>query len=349
MAGKKKKNKGVIPAIIVVVAIVLLAVFASVFSKLSKRVPSNPPGTVGNTAGNIYNKGLFCEDDGYIYFANSYDSGSLYSMKADETEMKKLISAKVQYINTGGNFIYYYMADSKTSTGLGFLRRVMGIYRCKKNGTAAVTLSRDPSLEMILINDHLYYMDYDKVKGVHLGKLSTDGKEVTDVSDSIINPAGVYGDVIYYTNPENNHFLMLLDTVTDSMTEVVRVNMWNPIRLGNYIYYMDIDHDYRLCRYSLQNEEIEILTRDRIDCYNLNTDYIFYQKNDVENPCFKRMRIDGSEEEIIAYGNYTAINVTDRYVYFQQFGDESTTYKTPSYGSINVTEFTAALEAAMEN
>jgi hypothetical protein len=41
--------------------------------------------------------------------------------------------------------------------------------------------------------------------------------------------------------------------------------------------------------------------------------------------------------------------MTDKYVYFQQFGDESTTYRTPSYGSINVTEFTAALEAAIEN
>ncbi len=349
MAGKKKKSTGVLPLIIIVALAVILAVSASVASKLKNHVPSNPPGTLGNTAGNIYNKGLFCEDNGYIYFANSYDSGSLYVMKSDESEMKKLISAKVQYINTGGDYIYYYMADSKTSTGLGFIRRVMGIYRCKKNGKDAVTLSRDPSLEMVLIRDHIYYLDYDKTKGVHLGKLSTDGKEVSDVSNLAINPSGVYEDIIYYTNAENNHFLMVYDTVTDSMTELVRINMWNPIRLGNYIYYMDIDNNYRLCRYSLQNQEVEILTKDRIDCYNLNTDYIYYQKNDASNPALKRMAIDGSSEEIVAYGNYTAINMTDKYVYFQQFGDESTTYRTPSYGSINVTEFTAALEAAIEN
>ncbi len=343
-----KKNKSHIPFIIVTAVLVILAIALSVFSKLSKIVPKNAPGTVGNTAGNIYNKGLFCEDDGYIYFANSYDNGALYRMKEDETEMKKIITADVQYINAGGDYLYYYMANSSTSTGLGFLRRVMGIYRVKKNGKSPATLSRDPSLEMILINNSIYYLDYDKTKGVHLGKMGTDGKNVTDISDSIINPAGVYEDVIYFANNENNHFLMVLDTATDSISEAVRVNMWNPVRLGNYIYFMDIDNNYRLARYSLSEESIETLTKDRIDCFNLNTEYIYYQKNDASHPAFKRMAVNGSSEEIIAEGNYTNINVTDRYVYFQPFGDTVTTLRTPSYGSVNVTEFEAAKAAAFE-
>ena len=349
MTSKKKKNSGYLPFIIVTVLIVVIAISVSVISKLSNKVPKNPAGTVGNTAGNIYNMGLFCEDDGKVYFANSYDQGSLYVMNEDESEMKKLLSAKVEFINAGGNYLYYYMADSTTSTGLGFLRRVMGIYRCKKNGKGGTTLSRDPSLEMILINNDIYYMDYNKVKGVHLSKISTDGKNVSDISDSIINPSGVYGDVIYFTNTENNHFLMVLDTVNDSITEYVRINMWNPIRVGNYIYYMDIDSDYRLCRYSLKDEDVEVLTKDRVDCFNLNTDYIYYQKNDMEEPCLKRMAIDGSSEEIIMEGNYTAINLTDRFVYFKPFADETVTYKTPAFGSINVSEFDAAKEAALNN
>ena len=54
-----------------------------------------------------------------------------------------------------GSFVS--LIDPKMVEEARFLRRVMGIYRCKKNGTAAVTLSRDPSLEMILINDKLIY------------------------------------------------------------------------------------------------------------------------------------------------------------------------------------------------
>jgi len=345
MASKKKKTN-YIPLIVISSLLVIGAIAFSVISKVSSKVPKNEPGTIGNTPGNIYNGGLFCVDDGYVYFSNSYDHGSLYCMKEDGSDIKKLLSAKVQYINSGGDYLYYYMADSSTSTGLGFLRRVMGIYRIKKNGRSAVTLSRDPSLEMVLINDHIYFMDYDKQKGVHLKKISTDGKESSDISDSIINPAGVYSDVIYFTNNENNHFLMVLDTVNDSISEFKKINMWNPIRLGNYIYFMDIDNDYRLCRYSLNDEAIEILTRDRVDCYNLNTDYIYYQKNDPEEPCLKRMSIDGATEEIIANGNFTSLNLTENTLYFKPFTDENITYKTSAYGSINVTEFEEAKNAA---
>ena len=35
-------------------------------------------------------------------------------------------------------------------------------------------------------------------------------------------------------------------------------------------------------------------------------------------------------------------------VYFKPFNDETVTYKTPAYGSINVTEFEAAKEAALK-
>lgn len=347
MASKKKKNSGYIPLIIVTILILAIAITISAVSKLSAKVPKNPKGTVGNFAGNLYNQGLFCEDDGVVFFSNSYDKGSLYSMNEDGSNMKKLLSAKVEYINAGGDYLYYYMADSTTSTGLGFLRRVMGIYRCKKNGKGGTTLTRDPSLEMVLVDNSIYYMDYSKTKGVHLSKLSTDGKTNETVSDLMINPSGVYGDVIYYTNPENNHFLMVLDTVNDSSSEYARINMWNPVRLGNYIYFIDIDGNYRLSRYSINDNEVEVLSKDRVDCYNLNTDYIYYQKNDAENPCLKRISIDGSYEEKVIDGNYTAINVTDRYVYFKPFADETVTLRTPSFGSINVTEFEEAKAAAL--
>ena len=104
----------------------------------------------------------------------------------------------------------------------------------------------------------------------------TRDKEIK-LSDSIINPAGVYNDVIYFSNQGDNHFLMLLDTKTDAVREYIRINMWNPIRLGNCIYYLDIDGNYNLCRYLIDSDTVEILTKDRIDCYNLNTDYIYYQ------------------------------------------------------------------------
>lgn len=82
---------------------------------------------------------------------------------------------------------------------------------------------------------------------------------------------------------------------------------------------MDVAENYRLCRYSFSRNEIEVLTTDRVDCFNVGNGYIYYQKNG-ENPELKCMFTDGSNVQTIAIGNYTAINMTSRYVYFQASG-----------------------------
>ncbi|MDE7206260.1 MAG: DUF5050 domain-containing protein, partial [Lachnospiraceae bacterium] len=65
-------------AIICAVFAVLICAGLFVLSNFAKRIPENPPGTIGNTSGNLYNGGLFCESDGYVYFSNPYDSNALY-------------------------------------------------------------------------------------------------------------------------------------------------------------------------------------------------------------------------------------------------------------------------------
>lgn len=342
MASGKKNTAGNIIFIIFIIAIIIIVILFTVLGKLSSKIPDNPKGTVGNTAGNIYNSGLFCEDDGVVYFANVYDQNSLYSMNPDGTNINKILSAKVKYINAAGKNLYYYMSDSSTSTGLGFIRRVMGIYRCKKDGKNVQTVSRYPSLEMILIDNDIYYQHYDNKTAVSLHKTDLEGKKDIQLANQIINPAGVYDDVIYFANQTNNHFLMVLDTTDDSISEYVRYNVWNPIRQGNFIYFLDIDNNYRLARYNLTDDEVEILTKERIDCYNLNTDYIIYQVNDAENPCLMRMAVNGDNKEKVMDGNFVSINFTSTYVYFCPFENQEMFYKTPAYGSIHVTEFTEA-------
>ena len=63
----------------VILALVLITLMVTL--TLMQRVSMNPEGTIGNTAGNINNGGLYCEYDGRVYFANSFDGGSLFSMR----------------------------------------------------------------------------------------------------------------------------------------------------------------------------------------------------------------------------------------------------------------------------
>ena len=139
--------------------------------------------------------------------------------------------------------------------------------------------------------------------------------------------------MIYYSGTQTNHYLYALNTATDNSSKFWRGNLWYPAVEGDYIYYLDVAEGYCLCRYSISQDNIEVLTEGRIDCYNLAGSCIYYQKNSAAEPQLKCIRTNGSDVRGIADGNYTNINVTSWCVYFQAFDDNNTMYHTPLGGS----------------
>lgn len=339
-----KKNIVILCSVLAVVLLILIAV------SFTGRISMNDENTVGNTAGNLNNKGLFCESDGVVYFANAYDGGALYSMNPDETEMKKLGANSVAYINTGGDYLYYYMEsgtnESNTGTGLGYMGRTAGIYRTKKNGKRTVCLDRTYSNIVQLCGNYLYYQAYDTKKGTTLNKIKIDKSDETVIADYIINPACCVNGRIYYNGTQKDHYLYALDTATDNSSVVWQGNIWNPVYIDNYVYYMDVANNYRLCRYSMSEDIIEVLTNDRVDFFNVYDYYIYYQKSSETEPALKRMYIDGSNAEVVAEGVYENINITSEYVYFNAYDAPLPVYKTSTFGGVYVTTFDAAAEAA---
>ena len=101
-------------------AVILLMAVSLVISSFMNRIPSNDISVTGNTGGNLNNGGLFCELDGKIYFANSYDNDRMYSMNIDGTDLKKLTSSSVAHINGAGDYLYYFMDSG--SGGKGFIQ-----------------------------------------------------------------------------------------------------------------------------------------------------------------------------------------------------------------------------------
>lgn len=339
--------KDKIKVILILSGVVIIFALIFVINLFFGRIPENPAGTVGNTAGNLYNGGYFCEDsEGRVFFSNSYDNGALYVMNADETEVEKISSNTVKSINVGGDYLYYYLSDSSASSGLGFVRRVLGVYRSDKDGNDLDTLSRDPATTLLLVDNHLYVQSIPDNGGIHLLKISTDGEEETILSTEKIYPACAVGGRIYYNDNTNSQFLYQWDTNTDTNSLVVKYNMWNPIRQGDYVYFMDIRENYRLCRYNLNEDNIEVLTSDRVDTFNVTDEYIYYQKSSETQPGLIRISLDGSEEVVIAEGIFNNINTTSQYVYFQEFGNTTATFRV-AHGDTGATEFLAAAEAVV--
>lgn len=321
----------------IIVAVCVLAAFLVILGAiLSGRVAENPEGTVGNTAGNLLNDGLFCEYDGTVYFSNTAQGGALYAMNPDETNVRRLNTLKVRNILAGGKYLYFFQIGAAGGSSLGQIEGIRNFNRSRLNGKDITVITGDTVLTGQLVDNHLYLLTSSK-SGISLQKIKTDKSEQTRLTDWELDPACAVNGQIYYHGVQEDHYLYALNTQTDVSTVVWRGNIWYPILEGDYVYYMDVANDYRLCRYSLSRDEIQVLTNDRVDCYNVGSGFIYYQKNG-SSPRLMCMYTDGSNLHPVADGIYTRINMTSNYVYFQEFGQGNITYHSP-LGSSTYSEF----------
>lgn len=319
-----KKN---VKAIIVFVIILVIVAGLAFLYYLSERIPANPEGTVGNTAGNLYNGGLFCEQDGKVYFANPKDQNCLYSMNTDETGLQKLYAGNVCNILAGGEYLYFFMKEPVGSS-LDKLRVSHAFFRSKSDGSKVKSMTNDVVIDAQLVNDTIYIQTVDK-KGPVFYRMNTDRSHKSELGNYEIDPSCASDGIIYYNGKALNHYLYALDTKTDVSSVLWKGNLWYPVLDGNYFYFLDVENSYRLCRYDTINKVVEILTHDRVDCFNIGGGYIYYQCNSASEPALKRMNLNGSDATVIAEGNYTAIHMTSQYVYFMDVDDDSFWYHSP--------------------
>ena len=327
MNGKARPNSKLI-MILVLGGMVLVLTAGVLISYLSKRIPKNPPGTVGNTSGNLHNNGLFVEDGDKIYFVNPYDNNYIYSMNLDGTQASLFMDVPASSLNSAGKYLYFNQQSSDNSTVFGLAGNMHGIYRRKKTGSRPVNgLERAVAGIAVLIENTIYYQHGDSETGTTLHSVDTDGKNKLLISDSFIDPSCVINGMIYFPDYDNNHYLSVLDTATGTPRLFIRERVHNPTYSGDYIYYMSVDNDYALYRYSLSSNTIERITDDRVDAFNVIGDLVYYQKNSTTDPMLIRMRTDGTGKEMIAAGNYTNINTTSYYTYFQDYLDPGKLYR----------------------
>ncbi|MBR1862044.1 MAG: DUF5050 domain-containing protein [Lachnospiraceae bacterium] len=336
----KKINKRTLIIVIIVVILALGGgVFVAVFNTRGEHIAPNPAGTIGNTPGNINNGGLFCESDGKVYFANSFDNYTLYRMNSDETEIERLSGAVISNILAAGDYIYYFQKSASGETGLGGVRVPFSFNRSRKDGKKAVSLARTVVTTGQLVDNTLYLQGMDD-NGAYFFKTGTDGSDYEELARYVLNPASALNGQIYYNSTVGNHFLNRYDTASGAVTTLLEENVWNPVIYGDYVYYMDPGNDYQLRRYSLSNDNIEILTKERVQLFNVGNGLIYFQTFGSSSGLYF-MGTDGNGVTLVANGEYTDINMTSQYVYFRDFFDDTVTYH--SYpGSTSYTAFAAA-------
>lgn len=325
----------------------IVVVILMIVGVISSRVAKIPEGTIGNTAGNLNNSGYFCEYNGTVYFSNSFDGGSLYAMEPLEGDIRKLNDMQVRNILAGGKYLFFFQTGSASNnSGVGGAMSTRSFIRSNLTGDAFTVLCRETIVNAQLIDNTLYLLRAD-VTPLEFYRMGIDKSDKQVLANYPLNPHCVYHGNIYFNGTQDDHSLHKLDTTSDRITEEWNSDIWNPIIEGDYVYYMDVPNDYRLCRYSFSQNVIEVLTNDRIDCFNVGNGYIYYQKSG-DKPQLKCMLTDGTAEQVIADGVFNSINMTSRYVYFKEFDDDITLYHSP-LGANYYDVFQAAREAALAN
>lgn len=328
--------KKIIVRIILIVCFLLIA-GSLFFYKYSNRVRYNDDYVNGNTAGNLYNNGLFCEKDGIVYFSNPSDGNMLYSMNTDGTDLKKLCSDSVAYINVDDHYVYYVRTANGVNSTFAFLHiNTNSLCRIRKDGKGPIeVLGEAPAIYASLVGNYIYYLHYDEVEATTLYRVKIDAEESEQVSKQTYFTCNTNGQYIYFNGLTEDHNIYQYDTASRQTTMIYEGNCWMPTVIGNSAYFMDCDNNYKLAVADLTTQEKTILCNDRIDCYNIVGDYIYFQRNSKE-PALCRMRTDGSEYEVVSPGVYTDINATSEYVYFKDFHSEVMYYTRIGSGAVNV-------------
>lgn len=315
--------------ILIAAIVVILGIGIGVFFYLSEKTRFNEGYVNGNTAGNLYNEGLYCEYGDTIYFSNPDDGGKLYSMDLYGGNLTRLCDDVVSYINADENYLYYVRDNPGTGNGaLSFLSiSTNGLCRIDRDGAAdsILILDSDPCICAALSGNYVYYVHYTSEEGSSVYKVKIDGSDRGQVDANPHYTCSVNGQYMYYNGMDNEHYIWRLNTEDDASGMLYGGNCWMPIVTDDSnAYFMDCDSNYAIACVDFTTGEKTLLAKDRVDWYNVYGNYIYFQRNDAENPALCRMRTDGSGYEELASGNYMNINVTSSYVYFKDFVTEQT-------------------------
>ena len=302
---------------------------------------------IGNTASNLANGGLFAETDSMVFFANPYNDNCLYAMKKDGTGIKRISALSARHINAWSDKVFFFGERVESGTGLGSVAGKPGIFSVNSDGKHLSQLTSLYVSNMLLAGNRIFFTHAGS-DNLTFEVYDFKKQKSTELLPHALESYTYVPGYLYYAGRDENMFLYSYDIGLGYESEIWQGIVYAPIYDNGFIYYIDVMNNYRLCRYSMIYNTIEILTEDRLDFFNLHGNVIFYQKSSQVRPALKRINIDGTDETVIAEGTFTNLSVTSDYAYFTEFGHTVPLYRTPTYLPPNVTEFTEARDAALK-
>lgn len=324
-----KKVRNILISIIILACIAIIVLLV----KIGSRLPENPPEYAGNTAGNLYNRGLFAEDENYIYFANLADNYRLYRTTHDLEDTVCLNKDSVEYINPDATstYLYYSRINYRQNTYGNTVFDILdtGIYRFTMKSKNLTRLYPEACGLVLLGGNSLFYQTHGKdgsfdLYSVAINKNDAESQQITT---DYITPANYRNGLLYYFGVTDDHALYSLSPETGATTRIADLDCYQPIVTASGTYFLSMKHDYGLFYLPNTSDTAVLITGDRISSYNLSKDgrSLFYQVDDGKNNRICRYDIATEQETVLLNGNYKNLNTVSDYLFFTDF-QETTCY-----------------------
>ncbi len=316
-----------------IIITILLAIFIGFIclSYFADHTTENDKDAIGNSAGNLLNGGLFCENDGKIYFSNPNDDNTLYVMDSDMKNVKKLCNDTCSYLNATNKYIIYVRDNRKQNSTPGnfFNFNTVGLYRLnKKNGNNIKQLYEKPAGLTSLKGNYVYYQHYNADEGMRFYQVKIDASEELELSKEAIFPASFSGNNLIYNGVADDHDIHSMNLKSKSASIVYSGNCYHVIATSKYLYFLSLSDMYAIARTDLDGSNFTIIEKERCSFFNLspNEKYLYYQVDGGDNNRLCRMNLSNFKSETLKEGDFNSIHVTDHYVFFREFYSDNFYY-----------------------
>lgn len=292
----------------------------------SEEIRYSSAGQSGNSACNLYNRGLFCEKNGRIYFSNHRDDGLFYCMNLALTNFQKLYADKVRYINADENYVYYSRTNNLKSTAANsvFSLYTNGIFRYDPADGVPELVNSKPLGAMMLYNNRLYFQHYntsqDPLRVISVDISGQDEQVIfTDDAEAVC----AYNGRIFYGDILHDHYLHSVGADGSEPFIELQESVFMPYVNETGVYYIATDDKYRLWHMGFDGTK-ECLISDRCSTYNFSKDgrYIYYQRDGGSKNGFYVYDTQTGEKERILPGDFKWFNVVAGYCFFYDFTEE---------------------------
>ncbi|HWT74207.1 MAG TPA: DUF5050 domain-containing protein [Mobilitalea sp.] len=237
-----------------------------------------------------------------IYYANSYDNGTLYSMNSNGSDNCKLNNDWTPWFYVSGDRIYYQNGKDG-----------MKIYVMNTDGSGGQKLNDDDSGNINVTGDRIYYSNTDD--GFTLYSMNTDGSDRKKLNGDIPLYMNVVGDRIYYSG-ELSGTKGIYSVKTDG-TDRIKLTDDSPylmIVADGWIYYNNENDGSKLYAIRTDGSDRHKLNDDYALRINVVDDLIYYV-NGNEWKIYS-INTDGGDRKLLSDDSADWLVVGDSRIYY---------------------------------